>query len=76
MSHTISIEQASVELRGLVSALKPGDEIILTDNERPVARIVSDAARPKRVAGNCKGMLEILDDGDDVILEHFKDYLP
>ena len=42
MSHTIPIEQASVELRGLVRGLKPGDEIVLTDNEKPVARIVAE----------------------------------
>ena len=82
MSHTIPIEQTSAELRGLVRALKPGDEIVLTDDNKPVARIVSDAALPpsapprKRVAGAWKGKLEILDDSDDVILDHFKEYLP
>jgi antitoxin (DNA-binding transcriptional repressor) of toxin-antitoxin stability system len=77
MSHTISIQQASAQLGKLVRALGPGDEIILTDNDKPVARIVPDSVSSHpRQAGACKGMLEILDDRDDVILEHFKDYIP
>jgi len=76
MSHTIPLEQASEQLTGLVRALGPGDEIVLTENDKPIARIVPSAARPKRVAGTCKGLLEILDDSDDVILEHFKEYMP
>jgi antitoxin (DNA-binding transcriptional repressor) of toxin-antitoxin stability system len=88
MSHTIPIERASNELRGLVRSMQRGDEIVLTDNEKPVARIVSEQAlrsapaeqdserRSKPGLGAWKGKLRILDDGDDVVLEHFKDYLP
>jgi antitoxin (DNA-binding transcriptional repressor) of toxin-antitoxin stability system len=76
MSHIIPLDQASAQLSGLVRALGPDDEIVLTDNDKPIARIVPSSARPKRVAGACKGMLEILDDSDDVILEHFKEYMP
>jgi antitoxin (DNA-binding transcriptional repressor) of toxin-antitoxin stability system len=76
MSHTISLEQASTQLSGLVRAMGPGDEIVLTDNDKPIARIVPSSILPKRVAGTCKGMLEILDDSDEVILDHFKEYLP
>lgn len=77
MSLTISIEQASAQLGGLVRALGPNDEIVLTDNEKPIARIVADqtGATP-RVAGTCKGMLQIIDDSDGDILEIFKDYMP
>jgi len=79
MSHVIPIERASVELRGLVRAMQQGDEIVLTENDKPIARIVSNAAplpstAPKaRVVGAWKGKFEILDDGDDVILDQFKD---
>ncbi|MDZ4658180.1 MAG: hypothetical protein SH868_11440 [Bythopirellula sp.] len=77
MSLTISIEQASAQLGGLVRALGPNDEIVLTDNDKPVARIVSDRVpNNSRKAGNCIGMLEIVDDSDDEILDLFKDYMP
>jgi antitoxin (DNA-binding transcriptional repressor) of toxin-antitoxin stability system len=76
MSLTISIEQASAQLGGLVRELGPNDEIVLTDNDKPIARIVPSETRPKRIAGAWKGKLEIIDDSDDVVLEMFKDYLP
>jgi antitoxin (DNA-binding transcriptional repressor) of toxin-antitoxin stability system len=76
MSRTIPIDQASSQLRGLIQALAPGDEIVLTDNDKPVARIVPDGPTSSRQSGTCKGMIEILDDDDEVILEEFKDYMP
>jgi antitoxin (DNA-binding transcriptional repressor) of toxin-antitoxin stability system len=76
MSHTFSIQQASSKLSELVLALGPGDEIVLTDNDRPVARIVPSVAPAKRSPGAWKGKLEILDDSDDDILGQFEDYLP
>jgi antitoxin (DNA-binding transcriptional repressor) of toxin-antitoxin stability system len=35
----------------LVRALGPGDEIVLTDNDKPIARIVPSTKRRKRAAG-------------------------
>lgn len=74
---TIPIQQAVARLIDLVRELGPGDEIVLTDKGRQLARIVPESA-PSRVRrpGACKGMLEVLDDADDVVLEHFKEYLP
>jgi prevent-host-death family protein len=76
MSQTLSIEQASAKLSELVRALEPGDEIVLTENDRPVARILPSPAPVKRMPGAWKGKLEIVDEGDDMVLEHFQDYLP
>ena len=75
MSLTISIEQASAQLGGLVRALGPNDEIVLTDNDKPVARIVPSDAFPKRVPGAWKGMLEIVKE-DDEHLDDFREYMP
>ena len=75
MSRTIPIEQVSAQWSGMVRALGPGDEIVLTDNDKPVARIVPIAPVKKRVAGTCKGMLTIVKE-DDEYLEDFKDYRP
>jgi antitoxin (DNA-binding transcriptional repressor) of toxin-antitoxin stability system len=77
MVRTVSIAQASAQLAELVRMLEPGDRIVLTDGNQHVARIVPEAVRlPHRKAGVCRGMLEILDDGDDAILDHFEDYAP
>ena len=59
MSLTISIEQVSAQLGGLIRALGPHDEIVLTDNDKPVARIVPNGSLGQRQPGKCKGMLEI-----------------
>jgi antitoxin (DNA-binding transcriptional repressor) of toxin-antitoxin stability system len=75
MSHTIPLDQASAQLSGLVRALGPGDEIVLTDNDKPIARIVPSSARSKRVPGAWKGILTIVED-DDEHLEDFKEYMP
>ena len=76
MSQIISIEQASARLNELVHGLGPEDEIVLTDaNNHPIARIISNAARPRRAAGAWMEMLTVVKE-DDGHLEDFKDYLP
>ncbi len=75
MSLTISIEQASAQLGGLVRALGPNDEIVLTDNDKPVARIVPSDTHPRRVPGVWKGMLTVVSE-DDEHLEDFREYMP
>ena len=74
---TIPIQQAVAQLIDLVRDLGPGDEIVLTDGDRHLARIVPEIGSPSvRRPGACKGMLDVLSDGDEVILEHFKEYMP
>ncbi len=61
MSSTIPVEEAQTKLKDLIHTLAPGDEIILTENHQPVARLVSETARPRkpRVPGNCKGIIDL-----------------
>ena len=76
MSHTIPIEQAGANLTQLVEMLKPGDEIVLTNQSGPVARILSSkATRIHRRPGVCKGMLTIVEE-DDEHLKDFAEYMP
>lgn len=76
MSNSIPIEHAAARLAELVHHLKPGDEIVLTDHDRPVARILpSPSTNARRTAGNCKGML-IIHQEDDEHLKDFADYMP
>jgi antitoxin (DNA-binding transcriptional repressor) of toxin-antitoxin stability system len=74
---TIPVGQADGHLTELLRSLGPDDQIALTDDGRLVARMVPEA--PPSVArrpGASRGMLEILDESDDEVLEHFKAYLP
>jgi len=76
MSESISIEQASGRLAELVHSLGPTDEIVLTENDQPVARLsLSSRLGPPRVPGLQKGQITIISDDDDH-LEDFKDYMP
>jgi antitoxin (DNA-binding transcriptional repressor) of toxin-antitoxin stability system len=54
--------------------LAPGDEVIITENQRPVAKLLSQPAekRKPRTPGNCKGMIMLLVE-DDEHLEGFAD---
>ena len=43
---TVSIQEAEAKLSELIRKLKPGDEIVITDNNQPVARLVPAVGRP------------------------------
>jgi len=75
---TLNLEEAQVRLREIVTGLRPGEEIMLTDGEKPVAtlRAAPVPSGRKRKLGTLKGtVLEIADDFD-AIPEGFEDYLP
>lgn len=46
MSTTIPVEEAQVKLKELIDKLAPGEEVILTENQVPVAKIIGE--RPAR----------------------------
>jgi antitoxin (DNA-binding transcriptional repressor) of toxin-antitoxin stability system len=77
MQTTMAVEDIKVSLQELLDCLSPGDEVILTRNHRPVAKLVSEASklRKPRKPGNCKGMITLLVE-DDEHLEGFAEYMP
>ena len=53
MSTTMTVEEVRDQWDALIRRLAPGDEIVITDNNRPVARLVGDAppsTQPPRAA--------------------------
>jgi prevent-host-death family protein len=74
---TVTIEEAQAKLSELVHALKPGDELVITENNLPVAKLMSEkpAVRSRPGPGLCKGIITIVAD-DEGHLEDFKEYLP
>ncbi|MBV8781070.1 MAG: hypothetical protein JO353_06705 [Phycisphaerae bacterium] len=76
MSEKIPLEQASGRLSELVHSLGPTDEIVLTENEQPVARLLpSNISRAPRVPGTAKGQLTIVKE-EEMHLASFTDYMP
>ena len=74
MTRTMELDVAQGQLSELIAALGPDDELILTKDDKPVARLLP-AKWGTPVFGRCKGMLTIIAE-DDEHLEDFKDYMP
>lgn len=76
MSTTISIEAAQANLPQIIGGLASGQEIVLTEDQKPVAALRSLSASNRRPQfGNCRGMLTIVSE-DDEHLQDFADYMP
>ena len=63
---------AQAKLPELIDRLAAREELVITRNQRPIARLLAEE-KPKRMprkAGNCKGVLTIVADDD----EHLKDF--
>jgi len=69
---TVTLEEAQANLPELIERLQPGEALLITRNEKPVARLLAEEPpkRKPRQPGNCKGMLTIVADDD----EHLKDF--
>ena len=48
MSTTITIEEAQAKLKELIHQLAPGDEVIITENQQPVAKLVNEQSTPTK----------------------------
>ena len=72
----VTIEEAQNTLTELIHRLSPGEEVMITENNQPVAKlVVTRTEKPHPLPGRCKGMLTIIAE-DDEHLEDFKEYMP
>jgi antitoxin (DNA-binding transcriptional repressor) of toxin-antitoxin stability system len=73
---TVSLEDAQAHLPQLIDQLGPGEEIVITRDEKPVARLTPAAAptTPRRL-GTLKGTVRHLAPDFDAPLDDFKDYM-
>jgi antitoxin (DNA-binding transcriptional repressor) of toxin-antitoxin stability system len=73
---TVTLEEAQAKLPELIANLAIGDELVITRDQRPVARLMTDVSpsRQPRKAGSAKGILEILVE-DDEHLADFAEYM-
>jgi antitoxin (DNA-binding transcriptional repressor) of toxin-antitoxin stability system len=74
---TISLKEAQAKLPDLIHNLKPGEELLITDNDRLLAKLVGQSSTPSQRPGPglCKGMITIVAD-DEEHLQEFAEYLP
>ncbi len=69
---TVTLEEAQAHLSEIIDRLQPGEPLVITRDDQPVARLLAEEKpkRKPRKPGNCKGMLTIVSDDD----EHLKDF--
>jgi antitoxin (DNA-binding transcriptional repressor) of toxin-antitoxin stability system len=72
MLTSITIEEAQASLKDLIHKLNPGQELIITENEQPIAKLISEPKKSQQRPGPglCKGMITIIADDED----HLKDF--
>jgi antitoxin (DNA-binding transcriptional repressor) of toxin-antitoxin stability system len=72
MLTSITIEEAQASLKDLIHKLNPGQELIITENEQPIAKLISEPQKSQQRPGPglCKGMITIIAEDQD----HLKDF--
>jgi antitoxin (DNA-binding transcriptional repressor) of toxin-antitoxin stability system len=77
MQTTLAVENIKRTIPELLDSLSPGDEVVLTRNHLPVAKLVSEKPKPKSGVrpppGLGKGMITFIAPDFDVPLECLKD---
>ncbi len=75
---TISLEQAEGRLTEMIEKLMPGEEVVLTRDDMPVAtiRALPPVARESPRFGTLKGTILYIAPDFNAIPEGFEDYLP
>ncbi len=75
---TVTIQEAQAQLTDLIHRLAPGEEVLITDNDQPVACLGSTAATPPkkpRQLGTLKGTVLYMAPDFDAPLEDFNEYM-
>lgn len=75
----VTLQEAQAKLADLIHKLMPGEEVVITENNEPVAKLVSGQPRPtsglRPPPGLGKGCITIVSDDDDH-LKDFAEYMP
>jgi prevent-host-death family protein len=74
---TVTIEEAQNKLSELIHRLTPGEEVVITENDQPVARLVASAPqqRKPRQLGTLRGTVLYMAPDFDAPLDDFKEYM-
>ncbi len=72
MTRTVNISEAQSHLPDLLASALDGNEVIITDDGKPLVRLVPIAsAKKKRVAGLNRGTIWTSDDFDEPLPDEF-----
>ena len=76
MPPNMGIDEARIKLSEIISKLSPGEEIVITKNQRPVARLVAVTRQTQRKLGTMQGTVQYMAPDFDAPLSDFKNYMP
>lgn len=73
--YQVPLEQAKAQFSQLIQEAIKGQEIVITENDMPLLKLVSIAkSKPRAQFGSAKGLITMSDDFD-APLEDFKEYM-
>jgi antitoxin (DNA-binding transcriptional repressor) of toxin-antitoxin stability system len=69
---TVTLKEAQAKLPDLIERLQPGEPLVITRDDVPVARLLAETTPPRqpRKAGSAKGALTVVQEDE----EHLKDF--
>ncbi len=71
---TVTVQEAQQRLADLIHELTPGEEIIITDGDHPIARLSATATIPERKLGSLKGTVKYMAPDFDAPLDDLREY--
>ncbi len=75
---TVTIEEAQASLVDLIHQLQSNEEVVITENNQPVARltpVANTVQRKPRRSGTLRGTVKYMAPDFDAPLEDFKEYM-
>jgi prevent-host-death family protein len=73
--YQIELEKAKAQIANLLQSALDGEEVVITQNDQPVLKLVPISSnKSRRQSGSAKGLLTIADDFDEP-LEDFAEYM-
>lgn len=74
--YQVTLEEAAARLPELIQEVGAGEEVVLMQNNVPIAKLVSIASdRPRARRGSAKGVILHIAPDFDAIPEGFEEYL-
>lgn len=79
LHHYVRLEEAVNSLSLLIQKVMKGEEVFITENQKPIVKLVPVSNAPAKTkklikAGSAKGLIKIADDFDEP-LEDFREYM-
>lgn len=74
--HSVTLEEAATQLPQLIEEAQNGEDVVITQDSQPIAKIVSlPKSKPRAKFGSGKGLILYMAPDFDAPLDDFKEYM-